>query len=83
MMRVTPTSAGSHSALSRKYPHVSMVTILHSPLRYTGLWHAKQSRLHELQRQAGARAAEQEQGLGLLQDMPSNSLQVCILQLST
>ena len=40
------------------------------------LQRAKQSRLHELQQQARLRASEQEQGLGFLQDMPSNVLQV-------
>lgn len=46
-----------------------------------GLMHARQSRLQELQQQARIRASEQEQGLGLLQDMPENALQVRHVQL--
>ncbi|CAL5224964.1 g7736 [Coccomyxa viridis] len=40
-----------------------------------GLKQARQNRLQELQQQARLRASEQEQGLGFLQDMPSNALQ--------
>ncbi len=39
----------------------------------------RQSRLHELQQQARLRVSEREQGLGMLQDIPSNVLQVAKL----
>ena len=54
-------------------PFTSTVNLIWSSAE---LIRAKQSRLHELQQQARLRASEQEQGLGLLQDTPSNALQV-------